>query len=84
MIYTLTLLHEKRKRKRFKKFKEELAEDLCDKSYTLDTLQTEEKTEQEHIIAVSKSNIPKHLVAHVPKDRNCSRLSTCLTSEGLS
>ena len=48
-----------------KKFKEQLAEDLCHKSYTLDTLQTEKKTEQEDSTAVSKPNIPKHLVAYV-------------------
>ena len=70
IIYTLTC-DEKRNRKTFKKFKEQLAEDLCNKSYILDTLQTEEKTEQEDSIAVCKSNIPKHLVTYVPKDGNC-------------
>ena len=69
-IYTLTR-DEKRKQKRFKKFKVQLSKDLCDKSYTLGTLQTEEKMEQEDSIAVFKSNIPKHLVAYVPRDRNC-------------
>ena len=59
-----------------KKFKEQLAEDLSHKLYTLDTLQTEKKTEQEDSTAVSKPNIPKHLVAYVPKDRNCVVCST--------
>ena len=36
----------------------------------------QEKTEQEDSIAVSKSNIPKHLVAYVLKDRNCVVCST--------
>ena len=67
---------EKRERNTFKKFKEQLEEDLCDKSYAFDTLQTEEKTEQEDSIAVSKSNIPKHLVAYVLKYRDCVVCST--------
>ena len=43
IIYTLTR-DGKIKRKAFKKFKEQLAEDLCSKSYTFDALQTEEET----------------------------------------
>ena len=74
IIYTLTC-DEKRKQNTFIKFNEQLTEDLCDKSYTLDTLQTEEKIEEDSI-AVSKSNIPKHLVAHVPKDKKCVFCST--------
>ena len=42
IIYTLT--RDEKRRNTFKTLKEQLAEDLCSKSYTLDTLQTEEKT----------------------------------------